>query len=121
MQNEFPSANASPGALLTEVAVFDCSTIDALVLDIENGGGAALTGAEVHARISNAAPWRDITPATFVEVDGFTVMRPSAREIVGLSAGGFVQVFLNVSMFSSVRLMLSGAGAVITVRAGGVK
>lgn len=121
MQKQFSSTNVSPGSSLGEAAAFACDDIDVLSIDISNSGSSPVAGAAIQGRLTSEAPWRDITPNTYTEADGFTVIRPSTREVVGLPPGSAVQVFLNVSLFSAVRIMLSGQGAQVKILAGGMK
>lgn len=116
--NTFPSQNFQGQAALADVAELACADFDVLALDIENAGSGALTGFEIHGRISKDAPYRAITPASFT-VQSYDVLKASATSPVALAAGGFAQFALNVSTFQSVKIRASGATAVLKINAAG--
>lgn len=116
LSGNHPSRNVALGASVSDVAEFPCADVDVLAFDVENNGAGLVSDFQVHGRISKEAPYRDITPASFV-VQGYDVLFAAEVSPVGLAAGAFSQFALNVSTFESIRLRASGASASLKVNA----
>ncbi|WP_020164711.1 hypothetical protein [Methyloversatilis discipulorum] len=118
LKTQFPSVNQALSASLQDIATFDVAQLDVLHLDIENTGSAAFTDFRVLARVSEAAPWRDITPASLM-VEGDLVFAPARTVLSTLAAGNWAHLGLNITDFQGVKLQAMGASAASKVTAGG--
>ena len=106
------------GAAYSTIARFKTANLDVLMLDIENVGASPLTGFKLFARVSHSAPMRDITPASWV-TESALVWQPSAISLGTLAAAAVAKLGLNVSAYENVEIQAVGAGAVLSVAAGG--
>lgn len=116
--NTFSSANFQCGASAADAAEFECADFDVLALDIENTGSGALTGFALQARISWNAPFRDVTPTSFV-TQSYRVLEPAAVSPAVLGAGQFSQFSFNVGTFERLKIRASGATATLKINAAG--
>lgn len=106
------------GAAYGTVARFPVAGLDVLMLDIENVGASPLTGLKVFARVSHSAPMREITPASWI-TESALVWQPAATSLGTLAAAAVAQLGLNVAAYEAVEVQAIGAGAVLSIAAGG--
>ena len=118
LTQSFTTVNQVLSGSLQDIATFDVARFDVLHLDIENTGSAAFTDFRVLARVAEAAPWRDITPASLM-VEGDLVFAPARTVLAALAAGNWAHLGLNVTDFQGVKLQAMGASAASKVTAGG--
>lgn len=114
----FKTVNQPLSGSLGDVAEYDVARLDVLQLDLENTGSAALTGFSVLARVSQDAPYRDVTPASFI-VESDIVFAPARVAPGTLAAADWAMLGLNVTAYQSVKLRAVGASAVLRATAGG--
>jgi hypothetical protein len=103
---------------LTDCADYNVQSLDVLQLDLENIGGAALTGFKVLSKVSGSSPWRDITPASMT-TESARVFNPASAAPATLAAGAWTYLGLNVTDLHSIKIQASGAAATLRISAGG--
>jgi len=117
---DYAQTTATLSATAAVAQSFEVASREVLNIDVENKGTAAVTSFALQGRVSKSAPWRDITPGSWSVADGYTVVVPSAVAPSTLAAGAQTTLSINVTKYEGVRIQAAGAGAVLSIVAGGV-
>lgn len=119
--NDFDGASKKGiGAALDLVRRFNVADLDVVQFDIENTGTSALTNLRLYGRSAPSAPMRDITPLSW-STESALLFSPAAASPTSLAAGAAAQFGINVTSMFEVELHAAGAGAVLSLAAGGYK
>lgn len=115
---EFTATNTPLAAAFGDCQTFDVAALDVLQLDLENIGSATTTGFKLLAKVSESAPYRDITPVSLLS-ESQRVFNPASTNPAALPSSGWTHLGINVTDLYSLRVQASGAGAVLRISAGG--
>lgn len=119
LNNPFPPRHVQCQAAVVSVADFKCADFDVLALDLENVGTGALTGLQIHARVSPDAPYRNVTPESYQFANADVIYAAPGNGPSLVPNGGYLQFSIDVRTFESVILKASGASATLRINAGG--
>lgn len=107
------------GAALSLVRSFDVADLDVLSLRLANTGASPLTGFELRAAVAKGVTADPLPVGSWTVEDGLVIFRPSAVALNTLGAGVASRLGVNVSDSAELQVWASGAGAVLSVEAGG--
>lgn len=107
------------GAALSFVRSFEVANLDVLSLRLANTGASPLSGFELRAAVAKGAPADPLPVGSWTVEDGLVIFRPAVVALNTLGAGVAARLGVNVSDSAELQVWASGAGAVLSVEAGG--